>query len=246
MSLSINELVRGKRVFEQETEKGDRYLVLDANKIQKCIHFDYVILIKPGDLPYPKKWTRYFKSKPEKGQVIPVEEYNRDDYEYIFMPDFGLRDELKKPLEELGYPVDDTNKGENFLSQLDEIPEQLLPIVKNIIELNQKDTTEPQTIDCYVYEEQGEPIYFILEAEENVNSISRELTIKFSNMVTLEIYETPLRDKRLYKANDTTEQYKSKSWFVYSDKDTHLPYFEELYDLEDLIPYTAFKELQLN
>nr|WP_280146647.1 hypothetical protein [Priestia megaterium]MDH3168909.1 hypothetical protein [Priestia megaterium] len=247
MSLSINELVRGKRIFKQETDRDYKYLTLDADKIRKCIYFDYVIAIKPGDLPYPKKWwLRYFSTKPVKGQIVPVEEYKKGDYEYIFMPEFGLRDELKRELEELGYDTDDSNKGESFLSQLDEIPAKLLPTVKNIVELNQKDTTRPITIiDCYMYEEQGEPVYFIVEDDLDVSTISEELTIKFQNMVTHEVYETPTKDKYLYKAKDTTDRYKSESWYLYSDNDANFPYFEELFNLEDLIPYTAFKEIQL-
>lgn len=61
-------------------------------------------------------------------------------------------------------------------------------------------------------------------------------------MITLDVYETPSKDRCLYKANDTTNRYKSESWYVYVDKDANFPYFEELFELEDLIPYTAFKQ----
>ncbi|MEB2276813.1 hypothetical protein LAV82_22605 [Bacillus sp. ILBB4] len=243
--MTINETVREKRVFSQQTERDYRHLILDSNKIKKCIYFDYVILIKQGDLPYPKRWLRYFSLLPQKGQVVPVENYNREDYEYIFLPYPGFSDEMKKELELLGQPTDDSNKFSNFLIQLDEIPDHLLPLVKKEITSCFEQTTEPPAIDAYVYEEQGETAYLILEFEDNPHDIDEDATTRFQSMETLQTYELPGEHKRLYKVNEPDAHYNSERWFVYSYEDANFPYLEELHELEDLLPYTAFKELQV-
>lgn len=52
--MTISEIVAGKRIFKELTEKDYRYLILNSSNIKKCIHFDYLILIKHGDLKYLK------------------------------------------------------------------------------------------------------------------------------------------------------------------------------------------------
>ncbi|PVC74942.1 hypothetical protein C2I27_03390 [Priestia megaterium] len=241
----ISKIAAGKSIVKQETDRDYRYLILDSTKIKKCIHFDYVILIKHGDLPYPKRWIRYVNFKPVKGQVVPVEDYNREDYEYIFMPEPGLSDELKSGLELIGQPIDDSNKFGEFLSQLDIIPDQLLPVVKEEINFCLKSGVEPRAIDAYEYEEQGEKVYVILDLEDNPHYIEKEVTEEFQAMQTVEAYELPTKDMHLYKVNDPSSSYSPERWFIYSYADENFPYFEEIYEIENLLPYTAFKELQV-
>lgn len=243
--MTISEIVAGKRIFKELTEKDYRYLILNSSNIKKCIHFDYLILIKHGDLKYPKNWIRYVNFKPVKGQVVRIEDYNRDDYEYIFMPDPGLSDELKNELELLGQPTDESNRFGDFLSQLDIIPDQLMPLVKEEIDSCLKSGVEPRVIDAFEYEEQGEKVYVILNLEDNPHDFEEETTAEFQNMETVEAYELPTKNTRLYKVNDPNSSYHPEKWFIYSYADANFPYFEEIYEIENLLPYTAFKKLQM-
>lgn len=241
MSLSINEIIKNKRIFEVDDDCN--YFILDENKIKKCMCFDYVIAIKHGDLPYPKKWLRFFDMEhPINGQAVPIEEYNSDEYEYVFMPDFHFPDELKKPLEELGYTRGRGYKAENFLIELDEIPEQLLPIVKDMIIENQKHTSGPEQNDFYVYEKDGESVYFLVGREEGfINTITDEVTTKFQDIKTLEVYETPSKDTYLFKTKDPLSSYSSERWFVYLTADPNFPCLKEVDEVADMLPYTSFK-----
>ncbi|MGR6342358.1 hypothetical protein ACU5CE_31890 [Priestia megaterium] len=83
------------------------------------------------------------------------------------MPDSGLSDELKNELKFLGQPTDDSNRFDDFLSQLDIIPDQLFPFVKEEIDSCLKSGVESRIIDAFEYEEQGIMVYVILNLEDN-------------------------------------------------------------------------------
>jgi hypothetical protein len=244
MSFDFNELLKGKRVYTQEGERDDRYLILSSDRIKKFVYLTYKILIKHGDLPYPKKWIRYFGFKPAKGELVPVEEFNADDYEYIFSPDYALSEEMKERLIELGYPTDDTNKHENFLILLDEIPDSLIPLVKRDIEFDMEGD-KFQIVDCYVYTENEEEIYYLLDADEHINSIKEESTNEFTDKETLDVYSLEEEKKRLYNIRGGTGLYSAEGWYLYFYDDLNFPYLEKLYELEDVLPYTSFKRCDL-
>lgn len=243
MDTSIKEIVKNKRIYEIDDNQD--YYILEEDKVKKLIFFDFVIAIKQGDLPYPKRWIRCFEDEhPKKGQVLPIEEYNRDDFEYIFMPEHRFPQELQEAFRDLGCATSkDEYKSENFLIELDEIPNHLLPLVKDNIIKSQEDAHEPYEKEFYEYVKDGETHYLLVSGMESfIMKITGEVTDEFQNIETEEVYKVPSKNMSLFKVNDLDSKYRS-NWFMYSTEDPNFPRLKELHDIEDLIMYTDFTKL---
>lgn len=245
VNTTIEEIVKNKRIYQIDDDFD--YYILEKDKIKNLMFFDYVIAIKHGDLPYPKRWIRCFRMEhPKKGQVLPLEEYNRADYEYIFMPEHRFPEELQEAFKNLGCVTSkEEYNSENFLIELDEIPNHLLSLVKENIIKNQEGAGEPYEKEFYEFEKDGEIHYFLVSGIESfVMTITDEVTDDFQNTETVEVYKMPSKDTYLFKVKNPDNKYRFK-WFIYLTEDLNFPRLKELHEIEDLVTYTDFTKLDL-
>ncbi|MFE4814551.1 hypothetical protein ACFQ9Y_26120 [Peribacillus simplex] len=94
--------------------------------IAQYYYFYNDILIKKGDLLYPSKWI-----KNDGSTLYPIANFDPDDYEYIFYPDFHTID-----MQEVLNTFTDIKLEDDFQSllALDELPASVEKMIREVIE----------------------------------------------------------------------------------------------------------------
>jgi hypothetical protein len=238
----MKSLLEGKRVFEQETAKGTRYLFVPENKIKKYKHLAAYLLIKKGDFEYPRRWLRY-TDIPFEEAIVLLDTFNIDDYEYIVLPDFSLDKELKLVFEEHGIDTDPYFKG---LMKFEKIPVSLQTLIRNELEENQGiKWLEEDTLECFMYQNKDKQIAIALTGDPEIHDVRHESTQKFlDKRIVKRYFIDSEKTKELISLRDKEdiEYHPREEWFVlYSETDDNSFFIlEEVSDVEDIIPFVNF------
>ncbi|PGO61764.1 hypothetical protein CN980_28970 [Bacillus cereus] len=230
----MKELLKDNRAFSREiVEKY--YLILPSDRLVKSMNLSYRVLIKKGDLPYPNRWIN-FMSQDEINGLVPLTEFNEDDYDYIFVNESLLVDELNTALIPFGITVD--YKLKNLLD-LVEISEEIQSKIKVILdEWNDIGELELEKCEVMHYINKGEKEFVRIQEDCSTHDIDYEDTkyLTAQTIVATYIRETARHTEYLHKTNENR-------WFIV--KPSHEPFvlfiIEEIWDIEDMIPFTTFK-----
>ncbi|MBU3574162.1 hypothetical protein IUK39_29415 [Priestia aryabhattai] len=239
----MKSLLEGKRVFEQETIKGTRYLLVPENKIEKYKYLACYLLIKKGDFEYPRRWIRY-TDIPFEEAIVPLDTFNIDDYEYIILPDFSLEEGLKEVFEENGIDTDPFYKG---LMKFEKIPVNLQALIRDALERSEgaDDWFEEHKLECFTYQKDGKQIAIALTGDPEIHDVKYEYTQKFlDKRVVKRYFIDSEKTKELISLRDKEdiEFHPREEWFVlYSETDNNSFFIlENVYDVEDIIPFVNF------
>jgi len=238
----MKQLLEGKRVFEQETTKGTRYLFVPENKIEKYKYLAAFLLIKKGDFEYPRRWLRY-TDIPFEEAIVLLDTFNIDDYEYIVLPDFSLDKELKLVFEEYGLDTDPYFKG---LVKFEKIPVNLQILIRNELEENQGTKwLEEDTLECFMYQNKDKQVAIALTGDPEIHDVRHECTQMFlDKRVVKRYFIDSEKTKELISLRDKEdiEYHPREKWFVlYSEtNDNSFFILEEVSDVDDIIPFVNF------
>ncbi|MES9681777.1 hypothetical protein ABWK22_02430 [Gottfriedia acidiceleris] len=230
----MKNLLEGNRVFKQENDKT-RYLFLPEERINKYYCIYEMIFIKNGDLLFPNRWILHRGSS-----LIPLKDFNPEDYEYMFYPNLFVK-WMQKALE----PFINIKLDEDFsnLIALENIP---LNAEASVRELLEDEKSEPSIVEAYIGTD-GKFIILDVDSGLNDSNITEECTSDFADKTIVGTYTN--QDEYLFQvvpnknANDFGHRFSSETrWFhCHIDKSKQFNVLSELYDIEDIIPFTKFE-----
>jgi len=233
----LDSFFQGKRIFDQE---GERILELATENIYQYVNLSSCVAIKKGDLLSPSKWIDY-EHVDRTASLIPLEDFNLDDYEYVFFLFVSGARELRKLL---GLPLlgDDVLDYQSIF-KIDAIPVELSSELKELIK--GEDYINTANFNNFVTDVFVAGKDTLILDRDGVYDVSEELTSKFLNM-ELQLSKSCFRDGKklqLLKLNDPLSRYTNdEKWYVYYDSEiTNARVLEEIRDIEDILKYTDFK-----
>lgn len=227
-------LLEGNRVFKQENDEV-RYLFLPKNRIQKFHCFYNAILIKKGDLLYPRRWINL-----QDTVLMPLETFNLEDYECMFFPNLLVKD-MQKALD----PFIDIRVDEEYTSvlALEELPAAAEPSIRDTLK---DENEEPMIVEAYMKPD-GSTI--ILDSQMTDHDIEDECTADFAKLQISESYNLESdSNQHIYKGipidgEDRIPFYTTSLQWYHSqfDESTEITTLKELNDIEDMLPFTKFQ-----
>lgn len=234
-------LLKGKRVFEQESPEDHRFLAFPANQIKKYKDLSGCIGIKKGDFSTPDKWIRYSNALND-STMIPENEFVFSDYEYLIYPGCPV---VTKQINDVLSPFIDFTIDEDLTSllKLDKVPEKAELELSKIFE---EDTYEEvRSVEVYKYENGGKNQYIMLDSELAFGDIGYEYTDDFNNRDIVSSFkrQTGNNIEYLYKIQDRSSWYKGNRWYrcYLADFDKDIIVLKEIHDIDDMIPFTLFE-----
>lgn len=232
----MNTLFSDKRIFDQ---KSERYLVIDKAFIDSYVYLSPYVAIKKGDLLSPYKWIDYSEKEPE-DCLIPLSEFNLDDYEYIFYLGVAGAREVRKFL---GLSLLESKEQDyKSIFEIKLVQAHLESALRELIQTEDYITAERLehfTTDAY---RSGEDV--IIMEYNLVHNIHGEVTAEFNEKEFLNS-KNMIRDGKVFKLLQfvSEESYDdNQDWFIYCESE-YKGVFEliPIYTIEDLLPYTDFK-----
>ncbi|PHF07213.1 hypothetical protein [Bacillus toyonensis] len=230
----MKELLKGKRAFSREIEDKE-YLILPATEFSEAMYFSYMTLIKKGDMPYPDRWIDY-QSQDERSGLIPLEDFNEDDYEYIFMKEKLMENRLDENLNPYGITVGTDLKN---LFEIAEISDEIQQVIKDVLdEWNLIGELQLERCEILHYSDGDSSEFVRIQHECSTHDIDYDETDYLTDQTITETYKRKLEThtEYLHKTNENR-------WFI--EKPSIEPFalfvIEEIWDIEDMIPFTTFK-----
>lgn len=200
----MKQLLEGKRIFEEETEYGVRYLVLPSEKLQKYVDITGYF-IKHGDFNKPVDWINTYGIK-DVSTFIKIEEFNPELYEFMFYHDIGLPNELQKVLEPYGI---DIQQDMNEFLKIEELPSDVIEPIKSLINAQESHMVYPEDftfLEGYEFENDGEHFKFIIGEDYGYYStdITYDVTEQFFDRYIIETYykETSQGTEYVFKTDE--------------------------------------------
>ncbi|WP_142385312.1 hypothetical protein [Bacillus sp. UMB0728] len=236
---NFDNIIRGMRIFKQDGEKS-RYALIPEKAIFKYAFLNMDIAIRKGDLLTPHKWEYHKKT------LIREELFSFDDYEYIFYPDKWTSELLNKALEP--FLPSNLEKGESldYLQQLEKIPAEAERSVREIIEQEMIPPEGVMITEAYVYKHHNQSRSLILSEDVYGDDITGEETNRFQQLKLQEVYQNASSAQYLYKLKSKDDHndsfiFNKGDWYIfYTDESGTFSWMEELFDIDDLLPFTNF------
>lgn len=229
----MDQLIEGNRVFKQEIDEA-KYLFLPEKHIEKYHYFSNCILIKKGDLLFPSRWIKY------KDEVLlPLDSYIPNDYEYLFFTGWYIK-HWNAALK----PFIDIEIDEEFTSLLtiDELSAAIESSLREL--LDGENNTMSSIVEAYKYPDEDR--FIILNEELSDSYIVEECTSDFAKKRIVKTYKNNHGDS-IYK---TVPKGEEQRYITYSnqvewyhcllDKTKNFFVLKEIYDIEDMLPFTNF------
>lgn len=232
----MNKLFENVRVFEQQLDET-QYLVLPEEKIKKYVFFSFEIAVKKGDLSHPNRWIRLNDT------LIEEEKFNYEDYDLIFAPDKWNAAEVKEAIgDQLNIEYDIEFK--NLLS-MNEIPiESALKIKEALSNYSYVKKGDAHEVEAFsVTKDQ-----FLILDDMMGQNITYEYTEEFKEKVIDAEYKNLLNSTTLLRvglaAGDKVISGSNRTWYIsWRDSTNNYTILRELYEIEDIIPFTSFEKI---
>lgn len=227
----MKDLLKGKRIFKQESNEIN-YLVIPANKIKQCHLFYEIVLIKKGDTLHPNKWIYY------EDEFIPIEQFQYDDYDYIFPVDKWIANDLSS-IAGIGESDEITS-----LLRIESIPENSQSAFLELIKKEAyTENSLAETVEVFTYEYDGKEHKIVLHIDYTDSDIEYEYTEDFAKSVIVNQYH--YKNITLYKTEpeegSSGNFIRNEQWFIMlSDESNQFDIIKEIYEIEDMLQFTQF------
>ncbi len=235
----MKSLIEGKRIFDQDGTNF--YLVFPEEKIKEYKYLSYTILIKKGDILHPTRWINYSRAL-DSDVLIPSEQFNFENYEFVFHPEGLMIEELNDVLKEIDFTI---NADFSNIFEIQEIPSGLLPRLVAVFEEYKYSSNDVLTVEAFSYIQNDELKYIILDSEFTNDDIIDEYTKEFLSMEIIKTYSRQNEDETefLIKTIGNRSIYAiDELWYAYYPVDPQHTYhvLTNIFEIEDMLPYTNF------